>query len=93
MKTETKSYVESVGSKENNKTIQLIPPYIHDFLNDNKKKFDKTYLWELLSMYLTEDFYIEFEKYLDYRGIKLNMGENGENECDNKDNQEEAERG
>ena len=74
MKEEIKSYVEKVKKEGDNKTIQLVPKYIHEFLLDAKKKFETDRLWEVIAHYLKDNFYKDFEDYLTYRGIQLTQG-------------------
>jgi len=67
----TREYIENNGSKIDNRTIQLVPILVNEFLNETKRSRGKSHTWSLLASYLSEDFVKDFESYLTFRKIKL----------------------
>ena len=67
----TREYMESVGSKTDNRTIQLVPVLVNEFLNATKIHKGKSHAWNFLASYLNDEFVKDFERYLEFRKIKL----------------------
>lgn len=68
---QVKKYCERAGNKEDNKSIQLVPPLVRTFLDGRKAKQGDVSLWVTLKNYLKEEFFEELKDWLDYEKIDL----------------------
>ncbi len=81
---EVKVYCDRGGDRLDNKSIQLVPPFVRAFLDSRKAKNGDISLWVTLKNYLKEDFFDEFRKWLDYENIKLYQDKIPEGERDDE---------